>query len=97
MPTATFANEAEVAYAAVVEEHGFGGDIPLRVCNRLAQRYEVPIEDMNRRLSRWPVEGINECIRASVLSQSDTLMSVRKIEGIKIALRQTMLYGGDFT
>ena len=97
IPVDTIPEEAEVAYAAVINDHGFGEGALLRMVNFLARRYVVPVEDMQRRLNQYPLSEVTECIQASLIARNDALLSVRQLDDIRPVIRQRMLYGPTFT
>jgi hypothetical protein len=95
IPANTFIAEAEAAYTAVINEHGFGEShrTALQVRNWLARRYATPYQDMQRRVSQYPFVGLSECIRTSVLARSDKLISLADLDGLGPIMRQKLLFG----
>jgi hypothetical protein len=95
IPAHSITEEAEAAYATVIHEFGFSDSdrTTLQVRNWLAGRYAVPYQDMHRRLSQFPMTGIYDCIRASVVARSEKLLSIRNLESLRPIMRQKILFG----
>jgi hypothetical protein len=95
MPTDGFVVEVEQAYTDVIREFGFGDSsrTELQIRNLLASRYVVPHQDMQRRLTQTPMNGVLDCIRTSVVARSDKLLSVRELEDLRPILQQKVLFG----
>jgi hypothetical protein len=95
IPSYTLADEAQNAYAAVINEFGFGDSsrTALQVRNWLAGRYAVPYQDMQRRLTQYPFSGIYDCITTSITGRCDKLLSLLELEGLKPIMQQKLLFG----
>lgn len=75
MPAELVCQAAEVIYARVVREDGFGNAMAIEkaVRNRLAEEFRVSLDDMQSRLLSWPCNLLNR-IRNSVQSRSLVLV-----------------------
>lgn len=74
MPCHLVEKHARIHYCEIVDSLGFGQtrQIEMAINARLARLFEVPLEDMRRRLMNWPCEVMRR-VQMSVLSCSPEL------------------------
>jgi len=94
IPSDTVLDECSKTYREVVSDYGFlDTEVTLRqVKNTLADKYAVSYEDMNRRLSRWPLRELCDCISFSAIARSEKLLHPETLEQLSTLVTQQSLF-----